>query len=537
MPKNVMKLSKRSVSTSLNDFDLSHRHLMGVNFGELLPVTCIETVPGDYIELSAADLIRAIPMVTSPFLRAKQHIEVWWTSYQDLWQGFESFLTKKTDPSHSVNYTDAQFCPHVNMRDLDIVTGALMTSGMTDVVGRPYADGARRLLDCLGYGRSDTSGNDGDGYSVNLFRLLQYNKIWYDEYRQKYYDKGYRILQDTDFVTGKINPAIIFSADDLPCYSEATANIGKQVANSSLNNANAVTLRCQEMCQMRYRLWKKDLFTGALPSTQFGAVSTLDIKPGDSLNISLALRLFNNSNSSLNKMAGVNGDGLLTPTDSAATFPSIENPIWQTYRTYRSGEPAIDPKGQRVVIPNVDYYSGITRDAIALGQFDVLALRKSEAIQAWRQYALTAGNRISDNMRAHYGEDAEFDDHRSTFLGSVSAPLNISDINATAQVGSGPNQGLADVAGKGLSSLDQKVFKFKAHKFGCIMVMLSILPEAEYTSCGIERNNQLLEPEDFFTKEYENLGLDPVSSTDFYIKNSGGTIIGYAPRYYGIHPK
>ena len=39
-------------------------------------------------------------------------------------------------------------------------------------------------------------------------------------------------------------------------------------------------------------------------------------------------------------------------------------------------------------------------------------------------------------------------------------------------------------------ALDEKVFKFHAKDFGVIMVMFSLLPEAEYDAY-IERTNQL----------------------------------------------
>ena len=65
-----MKLLKREPNRSRNAFDLSHRHLMACSFGQLMPITSIEVVPGDYVELSVADLLRTSPMVTSPFLLA-----------------------------------------------------------------------------------------------------------------------------------------------------------------------------------------------------------------------------------------------------------------------------------------------------------------------------------------------------------------------------------------------------------------------------------------------------------------------------------
>ena len=125
MPKNVMKLLKPSPHRARNDFDLSHRHVFDANFGELLPATCIETVPGDNITLHASDLLRAIPFVSSPFLRAKQHLDVWFVPYHDLWHQFDAFITKKSEPV-SAAFKKADYCPHMSQYDLynAIHTGA-----------------------------------------------------------------------------------------------------------------------------------------------------------------------------------------------------------------------------------------------------------------------------------------------------------------------------------------------------------------------------------------------------------------------------
>ena len=56
MPKNVMKLIKPSPHRGRNDFDLSHRTVMDMNFGALHSPMQIETVPGDDYRIGVADL-------------------------------------------------------------------------------------------------------------------------------------------------------------------------------------------------------------------------------------------------------------------------------------------------------------------------------------------------------------------------------------------------------------------------------------------------------------------------------------------------
>ena len=452
MPKNVMKLLKPSPHRARNDFDLSHRHVYTANFGELLPSTCIETVPGDHIVMHASNLLRAIPLVTSPFLRAKQHIDVWFVPYRDLWHNFDQFMVQKEQPVSSALKNSA-YCPHIDL-------AALWTNGCSsqfnDVVGRTQNIGAEKILNLLGYG---TMFNQTNSPKVNLFRLAAYNYIWYNEYRQKYYDDGSRLLPNGS------NVASLFNFDDMDCGTQAS---------SDLSNKTLSAYYIRAMCQMRYRTWKKDLFTGLIPATQFGAVSSVSA----SLPRNFTL---DNQGTSL-----ATGDNIAVQNTTSGSIAAFNGGTVRPYSTYFN-------MGSTATLVN--------------SSIDVLSLRRSEAVQIWRENALRAGNRVSDNMRAHYGVESDFRDHRPIYLGSVSAPLNIGDVMTTANSTTGVNNSVGDIAGKGLSSLDEKVFTFDSKDFGVIMAIHSLLPEAEYNATGIDRTNQLLESEDFFVPEYENLVL------------------------------
>lgn len=494
-----MKLLKPSPHRARNDFDLSHRHVFDANFGELLPATTIETVPGDNITLHASDLVRNIPFIGSPFLRAKQHLDVWFVPYHDLWHQFDAFITKRREPVSSA-FQGADFLPHADVYTLKSDINAIVTAGLncTDVAGRNIDVRGFYLLQLLGYGDLSGSVASSGSLKVNLFNLAAYNYIWYNEYRQQYYDDGTRIIGSN------ANPAKLFNFDDLSCDSEANADI---TADSSH------VARVAAMCQMRYRCWKKDLFTGLLPSTQFGAVSTVNVF-SNSLNVRVRLTDSNNQ-----------------IIENSGDFSNI----------YSASAGGVNVKYDDSGVTKTGYLKAQGDNSFVNSSFDVLALRKSEAIQIWRENALRAGNHIKDNMMAHYGVASDFNDHRPTYLGSVDAPLNITDVMTTANGNSGWNDDVGDIAGKGISSLNEKVFKFHAKDFGVIMVMFSMLPEAEYEGIGIERNNQLLEAEDFFMPEFENLGLEAVSSANIHggsgYAASSNFVLGYAPRYFGYKTK
>lgn len=497
MAKNVMKMLKPSPTLGRNAFDMSHRTIFSANAGELLPAFCLETVPNDKITFKASDLLRAAPMITSPFLRAKQHIDYWFVPYQALWSRWNDFITSRSEPN-SAAFADYQYLPHIAMKDLldALYNEYTVTQSFTkDVVGLDILKGQCRLLDMLGYDSSSLavyafdhtksySSSSAPDVSVNLFRLAAYNYIWYKEYRQKYYDDGRYAL-----TANALNVANLFNFDLLPCSSSVDSDL-TYFSGSYSGLVSAMT-------QMRYRTWKKDLFTGLMPSTQFGNVSTVS-SSGD----------------------------LLQKTVTAApyTFIGPSNNLVGSNLTWRDSSNAA---------------SGNPVAAYVNPSFDILSLRRSEAIQKWRENALRAGNQIEDNYEAHYGSKphSHMISH-PTYIGSFDAPLNISDVNSTAQTGQSQNGALGDIAGKGISTMDDKSFTFQTNDFGVIIGMWSLLPEAEYESTGIHRNNQLLEQFDFFMPEFENLGLEAVSTQNWLAFNQSTyptipKIMGYAPRYYG----
>lgn len=488
MPKNVMKLLKPSPNYGRNDFDESHRHLFTANFGELIPGSCIETVPNDKILIRISDLVRAQPMVTSPFLRAKQHCDIWFVPYNLMWSKFDEFIVDKDEPASS-SLREREFVPWTDLDEIQLAIDKYYTSSpqYTDVHSRQCYKQIARNLDLLGYSGtllldSINSSLQYKNKGVNLWRLLAYNLIWYREYRQQYYDDG-KYLIPSSLASNPNAAAFLFNMDFLQCSTQATSKL----AYSQFPDYRELLAA---MLQPRYRCWKKDLYTGLLPSTQFGNVSIVEVPY------------------QLDSFRKLNGT---TPTAGDTKFINPYNDLLD--------------------------YSGSSLTHI--NEFDILALRKSEAIQKWRENALRAGNQVQDNFEAHYGvkPQSHMDVHPQ-HVASFDAPLNIGDIMATAETGAAINGVVGDVAGKGIMSFSgDQTIKFETNDFGVLMCIYSILPEAEYNSNGVDRLNCLLEREDYFFNEYENLGLEAVDRS--VVTNLGNTsgILGYAPRYFGYKQK
>ena len=529
-----MKLMKPSPTLGRNDFDLSYRDVNTLNFGEILPFLKLSCVPGGKYHIKTADLIRAIPMVTSPFMRAKQHIDIWFVPYNVLWSRFNEFMVDK-DEKLSSALKDRDYVPHVHLKELLDAIEACTSD--TDIVGQDFRKGAYRLLDALGYPSfkyyfGNGMSEDEEDKAVNLWPILAYNYIWYTMYRQQYYDSGDHLLGNSGYHTH------LYNTDYLQCDTSDSADI--------IRASTGFTQYVPYMCQMRYRTWKKDLFTGLLPSTQFGSVSQLPLSQA----LIIQNQVFTDQD--------INGDDsdeatygkyLVSGTDferwnasgSGFTDPNLKISsnlgLLKDTSLITDTTPGANPVHDHAI--NVAGHLGVSSAINGTGGFDVLALRKAEAVQIWRENALRAGNFLENNFNAHYGTKPKSHLHfHPTLIGSIDAPLNIGDIDSHAQINSsGANQQLADVAGKGISSLGKGSFNFQASEFGIILGVVSMLPETEYLSTGIDRDNQLLEREDYFIPEYSRLGLQAVDSSNFYFGGTRSVNIGYAPRDYGYKQK
>ena len=186
---------------SRNGFDRSYLHNFTAKIGELLPVMCLETVPGSHYEISVSDLMRTIPMFNPAYIRASQHFEFYFVPFSQIWHRWNDFYTTRQNPHSSINALNtavnaAPCLPLGDMIDNAINAKETATANYGDL-GENVGYGCQKLMNLLGY---DGGYNiEGDvNYSTkitaynnlkpNLFRAAAYQKICYDYYRQPFYD-------------------------------------------------------------------------------------------------------------------------------------------------------------------------------------------------------------------------------------------------------------------------------------------------------------------------------------------------------------
>lgn len=275
-----------------NGFDRSYLHNFTAKIGELLPVMCVETVPGSHYEIGVSDLMRSIPMNSAAFVRANQHFEFYFVPYKQLWRKWDDFFTGRGVPvSAGDSLTVPAHAPvirNVSTMLAQFYNARQPQSQYLGDIGEFIGAGCDKIAGLLGYPNNkmfvDNLNGSANPDSVlserliqlhpNAFRAAAYQKICFDYYRQPFYDLP------------KFYTSYTYNLDDA---DPATGLLPTTIPNP--DTSQSPIERYSRLFQLHYRQWKKDLFTGVLPDTQFGAVAVVSTGGSDSTTIQQQVNL------------------------------------------------------------------------------------------------------------------------------------------------------------------------------------------------------------------------------------------------------
>lgn len=80
-----------------NKFDLSHDVKLSCGLGKLIPIMCMEAMPGDKFRLGAEGVFRTAPQIAPMMHRVDVTMHYYFVPYRILWPGWEDFITNTKD--------------------------------------------------------------------------------------------------------------------------------------------------------------------------------------------------------------------------------------------------------------------------------------------------------------------------------------------------------------------------------------------------------------------------------------------------------
>lgn len=150
-------------------------------------------------------------------------------------------------------------------------------------------------------------------------------------------------------------------------------------------------------------------------------------------------------------------------------------------------------------------------------QLDLELLRK--AYQVTNRNTI-AGKRIAEILRAN-GQGKYVDECKSTFVGESYVPIDVSDVNATADTSNevtGQSSVLGEYTGKGIGYEESKTWVYENDEYGYLIVIGVVIPESGYTQ-QIAAHILNIAKEDFYNPDYDGMGFEANSKRFFVGQN------------------
>lgn len=485
-------------------FDLSSKVAFSAKSGELLPVKWYFTMPGDKFTLKRQHFTRTQPVNTSAYTRIREYFDWFWVPLHLLWRNAPEVISQmQLNVQHAGSQTSAltlgDYLPTISNSQLQTACDYL--SGKTNYFGFDRADLAYKLIQYLRCGNSNRNGSKVYGTSLpysdtsytqkyrfnlnlSVFPFLAYKKFCQDYFRYSQWQSSAPYLWNIDYYTG----------------------VSQQLW-SSIPSSGDSYWKNDTLFDLEYCNWNKDIFMGVLPDTQFGDVVTIDtggLKSQD-LHVEAKISSSESSRAYLGSKISTSGSDFSV---NAGPSAALSNPLV-------------------VSMPSV------------AASFDVLALRRGEALQRWKEISLNVPQNYRAQIKAHFGVDVgETLSGMSTYIGGDSSSLDISEVVNT-NLQSGDSQSEAVIAGKGVGS-SQGSEKFEARDWGVLMCIYHNVPLLDYVSSAPDPQFFVAQNTDFPIPELDSIGMQSIpiamySNSDIELVSgftSSDYTVGYLPRYY-----
>ena len=485
-------------------FDLSSKVAFSAKSGELLPIKWYFTMPGDKFTLKRQHFTRTQPVNTSAYTRIREYYDWFWVPLHLLWRNAPEVISQmQSNVQHAGSQTSAlslgSYLPTVTNSQINSFLTRLYQK--TNYFGFDRSDLAYKLVQYLRFGNSNSGTSTNYGTSVlltdssysqknrfdlnlSVFPLLAYKKFCQDYFRYSQWQDSSPYLWNIDYYTGV-----------------------KQQLFDSIPSSGDAYWKNNTMFDLEYCNWNKDLFMGILPDTQFGDVATINTGGLSAQDLPVQAKLTSSSSSSvyLGEKISPTGTGFsVNAGPSAAT----SNPLV-------------------VAMPSI------------AASFDVLALRRGEALQRWKEISLNVPQNYRAQIKAHFGVDVgENMSGMSTYIGGDSSSLDISEVVNT-NLQSGDAQSEAVIAGKGVGS-SQGSEKFEARDWGVLMCIYHNVPLLDYVSSAPDPQLFVSHNTDLPIPELDSIGMQSIpismySNSDKELATgfaSSDYTMGYLPRYY-----
>lgn len=476
-------LKVKSAVKNHNKFDLSRTHLTTMDFGQIIPLFCEETVPGDKFTVSADFFARLAPLVKPTYGKFQFKTVSAFVPYHQIAVDAEAWLAGKTTMEGQT--------PHHRYIVMDSLDALARNSLISTTTGA-------NATNC-DYAAVDTGG-------TTIYRL------WtpYGKYVVKILNSlGYALPQNVDLQTGS-NWNTSVKSTKLSAYPILAFF---KLYNDYMSQSQR--FNTSGLSDLLYRIKNGLAYTGMWNN------ATGEITSSGVLGMFAYLNL--NYENDYFTSAWQNPNNALSTVESVS---SISVPV-QSYGTpvYNAAQ-------------NTEVYLGVTSGSPQQAILSQRALDFLKSFDDWVRRNNYSGSRAVQQIYSRFGiKPDDFRAHYAHVISTDSMPIQIGDITSTADTGSS-GAVLGDYAGKGIMSGSKSV-SYSADDFGMLFIFgyFTVVPMMSF---GFDRRVLRSNPLDYYNPEFDGLGADAISAGEVFASPivAGGSdttkdtdVFGYTERY------
>lgn len=459
---------------------LDHPVFTTTDFGKIIPILVEDVLPGDVFKVRTAAEIKLFPTLAPMKQGIECRIDYFFVPNRLLWKDWQVFITGGEDG--------------------------------TAAPVKPFLDGSQNteigsLFDYMGLAPTIDEGARGNPYllepafgegstPIDAMPFRAYEMI----YREYYRDEN---LQEE-------SPILLTGGADDTYYD------------------------------LRYRGFKKDYFTSALPWTQRGPQVTIPLSGSAPINAQLT------------KDGGIppvletdiNGGYFKLNQEFASTDYSTR--VFRDPGDYNNASLEIELDGLHDPIYHEhtlnNPLSGVgvsgTADLSNASAVSINELRRLNSVQKWLERNARAGGRYIEQILSHFGvRTPDYRLDRPEYIGGCKQVIGMAEILQTSETANSPQ---GSRAGVGFGNMLASSKKYRIDEHGWVLGLMSIIPSQNIYCDGFQRKWTRQTKFDYFFPEFQNLGEQAIKSYEIYAYDQGhrDDDFGYTPRYaeYRYHP-
>lgn len=518
-------------------FDETRRKTLDVGMYDIIPIECWEMLPNSEAYVSYdIQMLTKNPTIKRLLSSMKAELRVYKCNYNDLWNGWNNFITKGRSGKVSKSIPSIDWTLGRNGYTTSLPYNPAFYLNLAPAVYASKAnifakEGNQSLQPITNLQSSGLTGNItniNESMKISALPFVMYNKI-----AKKYQSPN--LLQDNPYWYPENEDHDQYLPYDCP---ENVTCSDYYNPNPAANENSTFTPNVQKDTQGNFTsrpwlnvLWKAqrkgdyfntgspfpDLIRGDIPTLTIldatlspitGNIDVTDmLRKGNVRTMPQVLSLEDGNSNFFNT-------GILNLTENPANLQFIpdENELNRVINTFKKAK------------------LNISQPTLQGLQFSMRQWRQLATMTVMRErMALTDGS-YNELIKSMFGHNPQWHDHDVVYCGGYSQPIVFSEVINTA---SSENNPLGEMAGRGFTSQQGQTIHITSDDFGMFMTVLVITGDDVYSQ-GIDRMFSRLQNSEQYFPILNNLSPDATLNKELFVSGDNAKdndVFNYQERF------